>query len=144
MLSTAIWVLEQESAWVSRNFTYTRSSGNDPTGLIFASTFGLAQTAAISLTPYYQISKVGSALKWVADDIAYSQKHPVWSKVWPQTGHWYNHHPKLLRFARKGGVRKLAVKLGARAVPGLGWALFAVDMWHVGKWIGEKTNPFDS
>ena len=143
MLSTAIWVLEQEAAWVSRNLTYTRQSENDPTGLIFASTFGVAQTAAISLTPYYQISKASSALRWVADDIAYSRKHPILSKFWPLTGHLHNYHPKLLRFARKGGMRRLAVKVGARAVPGLGWALFAVDMWMVGKWIGEKTNPFD-
>ena len=47
-------------------------------------------------------------------------------------------------YFRKKLVKRVAAKLVGRAVPGLGWALLIHDAWHVGKWIGEKTNPFDS
>jgi hypothetical protein len=54
---------------------------------------------------------------------------------------WRSQIPKL---ASRKGMLRLGAKVGGRVVPGLGWALFALDMWYVGKWIGEKTNPFDS
>ncbi len=34
-------------------------------------------------------------------------------------------------------------KIGSRFVPYVGWALFVYDMWNVGTWLGEKTDPFD-
>ncbi len=141
-VSAAIWVLEHESAWVKRNFSRT-DSDNDPSAFIALSTAGMVQSALISSTPYYAIYSQASAFGWVADDLAYAKKYPLWSKVWPQTGHWYNHHPGLLSWARKTAGRKLAVRIGARAIPYVGWALLIWDAWNVGKWIGEKTNPFD-
>jgi len=48
------------------------------------------------------------------------------------------------RFAKHSGSKILAAKVGARFIPYAGWALFAFDMWKLGKWIGKETNPFTS
>jgi len=138
MLYMAIWVLEQEAAWINRNFSTTSGSSIDSFDktlpLIAFSGVGAFQTAAISISPYYHIYSQASAFGWVADDLAWSKKHPYWSKVVPRTGHWYNYHPGLLSFAKRSAGRGLAVRIGARAIPYAGWALLALDVYRVSQW----------
>ncbi len=137
-VSIAIWVLEQEAAWFDRNV-----EGMNLSGALSFGVLGAVQGSAIAINPYHQIYQQASAFSWVVDDLDYSAKHPVWSKIWPKTGHLTVQHRPLLMFARRGAMRNLAVRVGARAIPYAGWALLILDAWHVGKWIGEKTNPFD-
>ncbi len=126
-VSAAIWVLEHEAAWVGRNFTQTRTD-NDPSAFIALYVAGSVQASVISMMPYYSISQASSSLAWQVE----TNVHRV-------------------RFARAFGVKVgrraaakfLLTRVASRLVPGVGWALFMVDAWAVGKWIGEKTNPFD-
>jgi hypothetical protein len=138
MIIAAIWVLEQEAAWAKRNFAHSDHSQDSAALMIGLTSFGVVQSSAISMTPYYSIYRQAERFRWVADDMAWRAKHPFWSKIWPFTIH--NYHPKLLAFARKGGARAIAVRVGSRFIPYVGWALLGYDLWNVGKWIGEKTS----
>ena len=128
MIHHAIWVAEQQLAWSKRNFKPTKD--NEGVWHITTSPFYLIPFAAISSAPYAMIATTSSNLAWQVETNA----------MQVQLARSYGIRRIGARSALKFGLTKVA----SRAVPGLGYALLAVDMWHVGKWIGEKTNPFDS
>ena len=143
MLSTALWVLEQEAKFVDKHFQYTdpdtkHISGAE--GLGFTTLLAAAgfQTAAISSVPYYQLYKAHSAASWAVADVAAARAGTTRSV--------FNYAPRALAFARRGRGSLLLMRAGARGIPFLGAAILTTDLWfaswRVGKWIGEKTSPW--
>jgi len=120
MLIHGIWVTEQQFAWSKRNFSFPK--GNEGQFYIATSPFYAASFAAVSMAPYYGIASLSNSLSYKVESTVarYALGRSLGFKV---------------------GRRRLAI--ASRFVPGLGWALLMVDAWHVGKWIGDKTNPFD-
>jgi len=110
-----------------------------------ALSLGLVQLpilAAVSMTPYYSMYQAQAGMSWAVKDIAYtSAVRARGGNTLFQTYTVYNYAPKMLKYGSRGGMRLLALKVGARFIPYAGWALFAYDLWSLGKWIGEKTSP---
>ncbi len=106
---------------------------------------GLVQSpilAAVSLTPYYSMYQVHAGMSWAVKDIAYTKAvRAAGGSTKFNTMTLFNYSPKMLKFGSRGGLRLLALKVGARFIPYAGWAILAYDLWSVGKWIGEKTSP---
>jgi len=142
MLILATWVIDQEikaAKWAGISVAEERE-------LELLLWLGLIQApylVAASITPYYQIAKLHAGTKWAVRDT-------LWTKAVKRTGAFggkyntytlFNYYPKIGAFAQRGGWRFLATRVGARFIPVLGWGLLAYDLWHVGKWIGEKTSP---
>lgn len=139
MIRGAIWWLEQ---WHKANKPFYHFWDDSPEGQVggpvFAMMTGIAPAIGIAVSPYGQLQRRTIALEsYVARE--------AWSKGSP----FVRSTPKGLifgkRFTHSAGKRlilKGGAKLGARAIPYLGWALLVVDAWMVGKWIGEQTSPF--
>ncbi|HIO42456.1 MAG TPA: hypothetical protein EYN33_00355 [Gammaproteobacteria bacterium] len=126
MLIHGIWVTEQQFAWSKRNFSFPK--GNEGQFYIATSPFYAASFAAVSMAPYYGIASLSNSLSYKVESTVarYALGRSLGFKV-----------------GRRRLAKLLATKVASRFVPGLGWALLMVDAWHVGKWIGDKTNPFD-
>ena len=141
MFITALWVLEQEQKAFDWMFPYKKQLSSTSESIVAGGllTAAAGQTALIGSTPYSLIARVSGNADLYLRQVALDAK-------------WYN--PSGFKFGGKLGIiptytkhragKVLAAKIGARFIPYAGWALFAYDMWHVGKWIGEKTNPFTS
>ena len=133
MISSAIWVLEQEHKWAKRNFSWgdRRIGPGDSAWLLAGIGFGIVQTAAISIMPYYSIIQAAGH----ADDYVWLRTQPkgfsMSSKGVRAVG-WSTSRRAMLKYG--------AAKVGSRFIPYAGWALLAYDLWNVGKWIGEKTS----
>jgi len=136
----AAWVIDQEikaAKWAG----ITVAEENELELLIW---LGLIQSPFIvagSMTPYWQLGKLHAGTKWAVRDT-------LWTRAVKRTGAFggrfntytlFNYYPKIGAFAQRGGWRFVATRAGSRFIPYLGWALFAIDAWSVGKWIGEKT-----
>jgi len=140
MLRSAIWLLEQEYRFGKKQFTYTDPNPDEISGyegMAFTILFAGAalQTSAVSMVPYYSLYQAHAAMSWAVSDIAYSKAN----RGALRGAHTF--YPRTLAFARRGGLRFVATKVGSRFIPIVGWALLAYDLWSVGKWIGEKTSP---
>jgi hypothetical protein len=105
---------------------------------------GLVQSpilATVALTPYYQMYKSHAAMTWAVRDT-------MWTRAVKKTGAFggkyntytlFNYYPKMGQFAQRGGWRFAATKVGSRFIPYVGWALLALDLYSVGKWVHGKT-----
>ncbi len=144
MLSTALWILEQEYKFVKNHFTYIDPNPDKidywelgtAAALITGATL---QTSVFTYQPYYRIWQASAALDWAVRDT-------TWTRLVKKTGAFggkyntytlHNFYPRLGAFAQRGGWRFAATKIGSRAVPVLGWALLTYDLWKVGKWLGQ-------
>ncbi len=136
MLITAIWVLEQENKWIRKHFTYTDPDpGNmawyEAGAALTLIAGGSAQTAMITMMPYYGLSRAHETAQWAVRDT-------MWTRAVRRTRSFY---PLNRLLAKPSAWRFATAKVGSRFIPYLGWALLAYDLWSVGKWIGEKTSP---
>ncbi len=133
MIIGSLWYLDQWyknplGGGIARSMMASQSSEGEmmPAALLYSLTTAGIPAVHIAGLPYHSIANVSYDMLDYVD-----RTDSIWRSQLP-------------RLASKKGMLRLGAKVGGRAIPGLGWALFAVDMWHVGKWIGEKTNPFDS
>ena len=141
MIIGALWYFDQwyDSPFgggVARDMMKHQSSEGEmiPAAFVWsAATFGVP-AVHIAGMPYHSIFKKGAQL---SEYVARTAPTPVWlhpaSKFDMTTMKWVLPRAKLSRKMLLRGV----AKVGARAVPGLGWALLAVDLYHVGKWYME-------
>jgi len=142
MFIGALWVLEQEQKvfehlWGKAGLSIDQhplETGSGTAVFSGAMIGAIAQTGYVGSLPY-------SRLMSVSGDLDTFVRRSVLNEP---TGFSLSKGKITARFAKHRAGKVLAAKIGARFIPYAGWALFAVDMWHVGKWIGEKTNPFDS
>ena len=136
MFIHGLWWIEQWHEWHAPYYQYADDSPEGQVASpIYAILTGVAPAVGISLGTYGGIQAITMGLEDYVERRAYQGRH--WA---------FDIKSARFTFSRSASRRMLlrgAAKVGARVVPGLGWALFAVDMWHVGKWIGKKTNPFD-
>ncbi len=99
----------------------------------------------VGVSPYFTLHQQAARMRWAVDDVRHTRK--MTAKYGRLGGkfrtltHW-NWFPKHRSFAMRGGLRWTATKVGSRFIPYVGWALLAVDLWSMGKWIGEKTSPW--
>ncbi len=139
MIRGAIWWLEQWHA-MNKHYDFYDAWDDSPEGAV-ASPFYFAMTGVfpavfIGVSPYGHMQRATMNLEGY-----------VARKAWNKSNIVINARPPFFhrRFTHSAGKRlilKGGAKLGARAIPYLGWALLAVDAWMVGKWIGEQTSPF--
>lgn len=140
MFITAAWALEQEykaAKWFVEAGGLERSPGPMTRTEAFALGFGgtglFMAHSAIAVQPYMQIARLAENLDIVVRQR--SKKHMGIRFLASGSGRGY-----IARFAPRAG-RMLVTRGLSRAVPYVGWALLAVDLWYLGKWIGEKTSP---
>jgi hypothetical protein len=145
MFITALWVLEQEARWVRSllgpDTTPGKLTADEIAAIGVFGTMGAVQSFFITAAPYHGLYKMGSSMALDAERITEAISRDRWigrSPMWRHFNLTWGTKP-----ARSQLAKRLALKIGSRAVPGLGWALLAVDAWSVGKWIGNRWNPFD-
>ena len=149
MFSMALWVLDQEykaGKWLmaKSGSSYVDSNPDKMSAqeLFAATVFGIgavAQTGLIGSTGYSQVFRMHDRSVRYIVNANWDAKVPKGfsigrrgiSPIWRTAG-------------MKGSARYAAAKLGSRFIPYVGIGLLMLDAWHVGKWIGEKTNPFNS
>lgn len=136
MIIGGLWWIEQWHKAHKKFYGYADDSPEGQVGsVVYAIMTGVAPAVAISASPYGYMQIV----KHNADDYLARRGY--------QGRHWaFDIRSKRFTFSRSFSRRLLlrgGAKLATRAIPVVGWALFAWDMWLVGKWIGRKTNPFD-
>ena len=139
MFIGALWVLEQEQKFFEAHFTQTKHPLDTRAGtLVVGATMvgAIAQTGFIGGMPYR------SLIGLVGREDAFLRKltlHSPRSSGGKGVPIGFSFRPFGPKFMRASAGRKFAAKAVGRFVPGLGWVLFAADMWMVGKWIGNKT-----
>ena len=147
MIRASIWFVEHLWGGVD----YIAHEDADPTDVFYLKMVGAMATspiwAGIAITPYWKIHQQAGRFAWAVDDVRHTKKmRAKYGRLGAKfrTFTYWNHFPKHRAYALRGGARWAAMKVGSRAIPYLGWALFALDAWSVGKWIGEKTKgkPF--
>ncbi len=150
MFITALWALEQEAkAW-----RYLRghptTSGKDWSKLnsaeqLFMGSVGtgwLMGHIAIGSMPYTKIFGYAAAEDLFLRELALHSPRSAGGKGVP-AGFSFGLRGFKPKWLTASVGRKAAAKIASRWVPVLGWALFALDMWAVGKWVGKHTDPFD-
>lgn len=135
--SAAAWVLHQESRFVKKHFTYVdpdpeEISPEESFAFIALYTASSMQFGMLSLFPYYQLYHIGGNLSWAADDVAYSAAN----RGAVQGVH--NFAPRTLKFAKRGKWAFRLVRFGGRAIPVVGWAFLAYDLYSLGKYAHEQ------
>jgi hypothetical protein len=136
MIVGGLWWLEQWHKWHAPYYQYADDSPEGmPASVLYASMTGVAPALAIGVSPYAQLQRVTMGLEDYVANRGYQGRQFRFSMS----------QGKFLfgRSLSKRMALRMAAKVGARFVPGVGWALLVVDAWAVGKWLGEKTNPFD-
>ncbi len=143
MLILAVWILEQQNKAISWLVDEEKSRPVD----VFAFRLVMAAMTAplwgmAMVQPYYQLYSLHSATSWAVKDITYSAgvqaKYGKTAAKYRTLTHW-NYFPRTRAFAMRGGVRWAATRVGSKLIPVVGWALFVLDLWMLGTWIGEKT-----
>ncbi len=142
MFITALWVLEQEYKalkWIWDKGGMSRPGGSfqetpmTDFELVLASgalVYGGAQTGAIASLGYSGIARVGGQVDDFVRLTALNEP----------TGFRLTSKGYVPKFAKHSARKMFMAKAAARFVPYLGWGLLAVDLFMVGKWIGEKTS----
>jgi hypothetical protein len=137
MIVGGLWWLEQWHEAHKPFYKYADDSG--PTGaaasVIYATMTGVAPAIAIGASPYGHMQLATMRMEDYVARRGYQGRH--WN---------FDIVQKRFTFSRTFSHRlmlRTGAKIGARVIPYAGWALLMLDAWHVGKWIGEKTNPFD-
>ncbi len=145
MIYLAVRMLELEYQAID----YIVADDTDPVDKLYLMGVAAVSTSPIwigvAVSPYYTMNQQAARLQWAVDDVRHTRKMKakygrLGAKFRTLT-HW-NYFPKHRTFAMRGGLRWTATKVGSRFIPYVGWALFAFDLWSVGKWIGEKTSPW--
>ncbi len=141
MFSTAAWALEQEYRfykWIRGDSKGGKSFGELTTAEVLfleasVLTWGGAHVYVAS-QPYSKIIYAAGELDLFVRKAALNE--PI--------GFSLSRGKVTARFAKHSSGKMLAAKVGSRLIPYAGWALFALDMWKLGKWLGKETNPFVS
>jgi len=131
MFFTALWILEKEVEGVRKGTSNWPSVQDEPEAYAILGSFAIMQTVVITAMPYHSLYMAQAAAEWTVKDIAYT------SATGMQRGH-YTRYPGTLAFAKRGGWRFAATKVGSRFLGPIGVALLMVDAWKTGIWIGEK------
>ncbi len=146
----AIWAMEQEQKalkWLrddSSSGSPKRMSDLSPAEQVFVSTAGTGWVIAhsyVAAQPYAQMfgyaAKEDRFLRELALHSARSS-----GGMGVSLGFRWGVGIKgfQTKFMTATAGRKLAAKAASRFIPYAGWALLALDLWHVGKWIGEQTS----
>ncbi len=135
MIIGGLWWLEQWHKWHSPYYQYADDSPEGQVGsVIYSIMTGVVPAVGIAVSPYGQLQRQTIRLESYIANRGYQ-------------GHQFRFSMSKGKFVfgrplAKRAALKLGARIGARFVPGLGWALLVVDAWAVGKWIGKKTNPF--
>jgi hypothetical protein len=140
MFSTALWVLDQEQKVYERHFGSPTTHESELSAL--ALTGAGVQTAVLGGSPYRGMIYWYGHEEFFQEQLFKHSRRSAGGKGVP-LGFTFGKGISgfQFRFMKASFGRKLAAKVATRFIPGLGWALFAVDMWHVGKWIGRHTVP---
>lgn len=138
MFITAAWALEQEYKaykWLTHG---TSGKGRSWTDLSPAEqlAFGTVATGwgaahvAMGMMPYSQMGNVrGKLLDYqVSSKLAARSPSGFSIKGGKITPKW----------VRPSTAARFGAKIGARAIPYVGWALLAADLYYTGKWIQSK------
>ena len=134
MFIHGLWWIEQWHEWHAPYYQYADDSPEGRVASpIYAIMTGVAPAVGISLGTYGGIQAITMGLEDYSSRRAYDKATLHFSTTFPFARRQFVHS------AGKRAALKFGARVGARFMPGLGWALFAVDMWHVGKWIGHKT-----
>ena len=147
MFIGALWVLEQEQnafdyLWGKAGLSMDKHPLDTRGG---STIVGLGMAGAIAQTGFIASQPYAHMIRWVGheeDFLRKLAKHTPRSAGGKGVPIGFSLRPFGPKWMKASAGRKLAAKVGARFIPYAGWALLAVDMWHVGKWIGDKTNPF--
>lgn len=138
----AVWVLEQQYSalrwmwdWAGMrrpggSFQETPATDLELAFATGAYMYGAGQTAAIGAMGYSSIAKVGGRVDDFVRVAALNEPtgFRLTSKGW------------VPKFAKHSASKMFIAKAGSRLIPYVGWGLFAVDLFMLGKWIGEKTS----
>ncbi len=145
----AIWVVEQEAKVLAPFYHGERKQFSElnPSMQVFVTSVGIANAAGLGMvasSPYtYLWSKTTQARNYLAEEIMeMNYIRTGKSKFKPSyatKGGGFATRPLLGKYVKGKAGRRLAAKVGSRFIPYAGWALLMVDLWHVGKWIGQKT-----
>lgn len=134
MFITAAWALEQEYKlykWMQLEVPPVEDMS--PEQQLFASSFATlwgAGHVALASMPYNQLMNVrGRLIEWTIVE-KLNARHPSGfsikgGKITP-------------KWVRPSMAARMGAKIGARAIPYVGWALLATDLYLTGKWLKEK------
>ncbi len=161
MFRTALWAYDQERKamnWIAPGYWETDDQGQWTDEQLYSALIfhgiALPYNIVIGMMPYYNLytqwHKYDDIIR-LAHQIDMDMVFAYHSKKLkipyaPRHTAGFNVTTKSITpFWRRVPVARLiGAKVATRFIPVVGWGLFALDMWMVGKWIGEKTNPFDS
>lgn len=138
----ALWVLEQEKRalqWIWKAGGMSRPGGSfQDTPMSDAE---VAIFSGVGLAAMFQTGAIGSlGYGTIAHAAGRSDDYLRIVKLNEPVGFSISKGKVTARFAKRSSAKLFAAKAGSRFIPYLGWALLAYDLWHVGKWIGERTS----
>jgi len=143
MLRFALWILEQENKAISWLVDEEKSRPVDvfalrvAMGVMTAPLWGM-----VAFQPYHQLYSWQAATSWAVEDITYTKAiRAKYGRTAARfrTYTYFNLYPGTRTFAMRSGGRFFLTKVASRALGPIGWALLAVDLWMIGKWIGDQT-----
>ena len=142
MIRASLWLLEQ--AWGAVSFIAAEDA--HPADVLALKGVVTAATAPIwigvGVMPYWKMHQQAARLAWAVEDVTHTAamraKYGALGAKFRTLTHW-NWFPKHRAFAMRSPARLLVTKVGARFIPYAGWALLALDLYHVGKWGYGKT-----
>ena len=144
MMIAALWLLDKE--WSAASWMAAEDARPVDVLAFQAVLTGMTAPiwAGVAVSPYYNLYQLQARSSWAVADVTHTKavraKYGRAGAKFRTLTHW-DYFPATRRFAARGGWRFAATKVGSRFIPYVGWALFAYDLWNVGKWIGEKTSP---
>ena len=140
-LQQVIWVAEQEVKayrWLNKRAPHGKVSDMPKSHQLFLYSVGALNAGALGAgvaLPYAGLARAsGKAAAFTAEFEAggYSGYTLARGRVTTSA------------VGRKYAMRYIGAKVGARFLGPIGVALLMYDAWHLGKFIGKHTNPFDS
>lgn len=81
---------------------------------------------AASVSPYVKLHQVSQQMDWALEASRPGMRAPL-----------HNWSPKLYKFGKRGLAARIALRIGSRAIPYVGWSLLVYDLYSVGKWFME-------
>ncbi len=152
MIISALWVLEQEAKafrWLRQPGTFGEDApgGKDWSDMNSFEQLFLASAAtgwamghfALAAQPYTRIFGYAAKEDLFLRELALHSPRSLGGKGIP-AGFTFGLRGFKPTWLSASVGRKATAKIASRFVPYLGWALLAIDLWHVGKWIGERTS----
>lgn len=144
MFIGALWVLEQQQKawdWLFPQKIPVDTPGKSVMAGALLTAMGV-QTAIIGSTPYVQMVNLVNREDLFLRQLKLHSSRSAGGMGIPQGFQLVPGKGFRAKFMKASFARSFGAKVATRFIPYAGWALFAVDMFHVGKWIGEKTSPF--